>query len=159
MHWFSLVRFIFSKMQAKAITRREHHGPLQGWAMDSAWSTLAKLDMSAVRLLKVRTEANSYSLSKEPMFEPSNASNSRPTEQNHTRTIRDAECHNWGFQQSQAHRAMYVQRDASWWGTPGNLEQRGGYEENENVTESSQTLVNYLPHDKASKQISSAHHY
>lgn len=152
MYWFSLVHFIFSKMQAVAMMRKEHHRPLQGWATDSASSTAAKLDMTAVRLLEVRTEANSYSLSKEPMFELSkNTSNSSPTEQNHTRTIRNAKHNYWGFQQNQAHIAMYVQRDASWWGTPGNLEQHGGYGEKKNVAESSQTLVCYLPHDKASK--------
>lgn len=95
MYWFSLVHFIFSKMQAVAMMRKEHHRPLQGWATDSASSTAAKLDMTAVRLLEVRTEANSYSLSKEPMFELSkNTSNSSPTEQNHTRTIRNAK-HNY----------------------------------------------------------------
>lgn len=53
---------------------------------------MKKLDMSAVRVLEVRTEANSYGFSK-PMFEPpKTTSNSRSTEQKHTRTVRDAEC-------------------------------------------------------------------
>lgn len=152
---FSLLHFIFSKMQATAVMRREHRGPLQGQGTDSAWSTLAKLDVSAVILLEVRTETNSYSLSKESMFELSkNASNSRPTEQNYTRTIRDAEHNNWGFQQSQARaEGCFMVRYAWKW------EQCGGYGEKENVTKSSQALVNYLPHDTASKRISSAHHY
>ena len=52
-----------------------------------------------------------------------------------------------------------MQRDALRRGTLGNLEEHRGYGEKENVRESSQVLAHYLPHNTASKQISSALHY
>lgn len=52
---------------------------------------MEKLDTSAVRVLEATAESNSYSFSKEPMSELSKTtSNSRCTEQKHTRTVKDA---------------------------------------------------------------------
>lgn len=54
---------------------------------------MKKLDRSAVRVLEARAEANSYNFSNEPKLELSKkTSNSRSTEQKHTRTVRDVVC-------------------------------------------------------------------
>lgn len=59
---------------------------------------MEKLDTSAVRVLEATAESNSYSFSKEPMLELSKTtSNSRSTEQKHTRTARDAVCYHLRF--------------------------------------------------------------
>lgn len=66
------------------------------YAKGAPWTSLRvghtkKLDTSGIRALEARTEANAYSFSKEPIFEPSKTTlTSTSTEQKHIRTVREA---------------------------------------------------------------------